>query len=112
MTDKDRIIEYLGIQYGRSDVRYETWYSDWSKSLARRMSIDDILRELEGADAEVAHAARIHLRAVDATTSMHSQSQRRAQSRNVVRAAGERKSALRGALEIHVLFPEYVGVAA
>ena len=38
---------------------------------------------------------------------MTSQSQRRAQSGNVVAAAGEEKIAVRGALEIYDLFPEH-----
>jgi hypothetical protein len=68
-------------------------------------------RELEkriGIASETASkAARSHLRAIQATHSMTSQSQRRAQSGNVVAAAGEEKIAIRGALEIYDLFPEW-----
>jgi len=38
---------------------------------------------------------------------MQSQSQRRAQTGNLTRAAGDKAIAIRGALEIHDLFPEH-----
>lgn len=101
------IRELLGIQYGREDVDYHTWYGDWSKQMAKHMTRPEIERELGLASAAVSDAARQHLRAVQATTSMTGQSMRRAHARNVVKATGDRRIALRGALEIYYLFPEH-----
>lgn len=94
-------------QYGREDVEYETWYSDWAKSLAKRHSRIEIERRLGIASSNAQSAAKSHLKAIQATSSMGSQSMRRAHSRNVTAAYGEEKIALRGALEIHELFPEH-----
>lgn len=94
-------------QYSREDVEYTTWYSDWSKNLARDSTRTELERRLYGAGADTERLTRSHLRAVEASTSMQSQSQRRAQTGNVVAANGEYKMALRGALEIYELFPEY-----
>jgi phage FluMu gp28-like protein len=106
VTDLD-VRALLGIQYGRDDVDYHTWYGDWPRQLARDLTRPAIERELGIASAAVSDASRRHLRAVQASTSMASQSSRRAHARNVVAATGERRSALRGALEIHYLFPEH-----
>lgn len=94
-------------QYGRDDVDYATWYSDWMKSLARQHTRAKLEVMLHGKRSEAQRAARSHLRAIEATTSMQSQSQRRAQTGNVVTAVGEHRIALRGALEIYDLFPEH-----
>jgi hypothetical protein len=106
MSDSE-IRELLGIQYGREDVSYATWYSDWSKQLAKLMTLEQIEKELGCLVYESKKAAASHLRAIDATTSMQSQSQRRAQTGNVVRAVGERRMALSGARQIYYLFPEH-----
>ena len=94
-------------QYGRGDVDYATWYSAWSKQLAKNYTRAELEKRLGVASDSVAKASRTHLRAIQATHSMQSQSQRRAQSGNVVAAYGEEKIALRGALEIYDLFPEH-----
>ena len=77
------------------------------KGLAKRMTRAEILRELGVASCESAKAAKAHHNAIARSSSMSSNSQRRAQARNVVAAAGEYKIALSGALEIHDLFPEH-----
>lgn len=94
-------------QYGRDDVVYETWYSPWMKQLARLHTRAELERQLYGARRDAEADARSHLRAIEATSSMQSQSARRAHSRNVMAAAGDRAIALNGALEIHDLFPEH-----
>lgn len=94
-------------QYGRDDVDYQTWYSDWMKRLASTMTRSQIEEAIGVKSKEASAAARQHLSAVEATHSMGGQGQRRAQTRNVMAAAGEHKIALSGALEIHDLFPEY-----
>jgi hypothetical protein len=94
-------------QYGRDDVDYATWYSDWMRQLARSYTRGELERMLYGASSEAAHSARSHLRAVQRSTSIGSNSQARAQARNATAAAGDYGIALRGALEIHDLFPEH-----
>lgn len=99
-------------QYGRDDVDYETWYSSWAKQLAKNYTRAELEKRLGIASVAVANAARTHLKAIQATHSMSSQSRRRAQSRNTVAASGEEKMALRGALEIYDLFHEHTKEAA
>jgi len=98
-------------QYGREDIDYESWYSPWMKQLARTKTRDELL-QLLGVQTKVAERAGLaHLRAIEATHSMTSQSARRARGRNAVSAAGDYKIALNGALEIYDLFPEHARAA-
>ena len=99
-------------KYGRDDVDYETWYSAWSKQLAKNYTRRELEKRVGIAAKAASKAAGTHLRAIQATHSMTSQSQRRAQSGNVVRAAGEERIAVSGALEIYDLFPEHTKEAA
>lgn len=94
-------------QYSRDDVRYETWYSDWMKTLAKRYTRGEIERLLGVNSVEISRSTRAHESAIKATGSMRGSSQRRAQSRNCVAAAGDYRIALKGAIEIHELFPEF-----
>lgn len=94
-------------QYGREDVEYEAWYSDWAKTLATRYSRAEIETQLGITQAELSRSTHAHEAAIKATASMSGCSQRRAQARNCVAAAGEYRLALKGALEIHELFPEF-----
>ena len=94
-------------QYGRDDVDYATWYSDWSKQLAKNYTRRELEKRAGIASKESSKAARTHLRAIQATHSMTSMSQRRAQSGNAAAAAGEEKIAINSALEIYDLFPEH-----
>lgn len=94
-------------KYSRADVDYETWYSPWMKALAAQNSVSELRRMLSGADAAASSAARAHLRAIDRSHSMSSCSAARASMRNVSAAAGDKVIAIRGALEIHELFPEH-----
>lgn len=93
-------------KYGREDVDYESFYSPWMKRLALAHTKAELERQLYGASAEASRAAKSHLRAVEASHSMSGQSMRRAHARNVTAAAGDTAIALRGAIEIHDLFPE------
>jgi len=93
--------------YGRDDVEYSTWYSRWMKDLARTKTRKELESLLGVSAKEAKTGAAAHLRAIDATGSMQGSSQRRAQTGNVVRAAGEYRIAISGALEIYDLFPEH-----
>lgn len=99
-------------QYEREDIEkldggFEGWYSPWMRMLAKRLTVVEIEKRLGISSAAAKVAAGQHLAAIDATASMTGNSQRRAQTGNVTRAAGEEAMALRGALEIHELFPEH-----
>ena len=94
-------------QYGRDDVDYGTWYSKWMKDLAAAHSVEELQRMLAGTASEGQRHASAHLRAIQRTGSMQGASQARAQSRNTVSATGEKACAIRGAIEIHDLFPEH-----
>ena len=94
-------------QYGRDDVEYETWYSTWAKTLASNYTRGQLEERLYGVSVAGKKAAASHLRAIDATHSMQSQSARRANTRNVVAASGDERLAISGAIEIHELFPEH-----
>lgn len=93
-------------KYGREDVEYSTWYSKWMKDLAAAYSLDELHRMLNGTASDGKRNAAAHLRAIQRTGSMQGASQARAQSRNTVSATGEKACAIRGAIEIHELFPE------
>ena len=94
-------------QYGREDIDYATWYSDWMKLLARTKTRKELEQLLGIKTVEVKRASKAHLRAIEQSTSMQGRSQARAQAGNVVAATGDYKIALSGALEIYDLFPEY-----
>jgi len=94
-------------KYNREDIDYDTWYSDWSKLIAKTKSLAEIQKELGVVDAEVGSAAKSHLRAIEKSTSMQGNSSSRAQSKNTLVGASERKIAFNGALEIYELFPEH-----
>lgn len=94
-------------QYGRDDVAFASFYSDWMKTLARTKTKAELERLLTGKQLEASRASRSHLRAIESTTSMQSQSMRRAHSGNVCAAAGDYAIAISGAIEIHELFPEH-----
>ena len=95
--------------YGTGKVNqwpYEK-YSDWSRQLAKDFTLPELEKRLGVAHRGREAATRSHLAAIDATHSMTSQSQRRAQTGNVVRAGYEERSALKNAIEIHAFFPEH-----
>lgn len=94
-------------QYGREDVEYDSWYSDWMKVLARTKTRKQLESMLGTSARDAAAGAASHLRAIEATGSMTGCSQRRAQMGNATSAAGEKMIAVSGALEIHDLFPEH-----
>jgi hypothetical protein len=93
-------------QYTRDDVEFSSWYTPWMKSLAANYSKEELQNKLGKSSYTASKAASRHLAAIDATSSMAGQSARRAHARNCVSAAGEEGIALRGAIEIHDLFPE------
>ena len=93
--------------YTREQINYDTWYSSWMKQLALNYTLAELERKLTDNRKRVGGEAASHLRAIEASGSMSSQSQRKAQSRNVLVATGDEMIALNGAIEIYELFPEH-----
>ena len=93
--------------YTREEIDYNTWYSAWMKQLAQNYTLAELERKLHGNRKRVGKETASHLRAIKSSVSMQSNSQRRAQSGNVVTARGDEMIALNGAIEIHKLFPEH-----
>ncbi len=86
---------------------YHSWYTPWMKQLALNYTKAELERKLNGNQRQLRSATATHHNAIARTSSMASQSQSRAQSRNVVSAKGEEAIALRGALRIYEEFPEF-----
>ncbi len=84
---------------------YDT-YSLWSRQLAEQKPKSEIEKELNVYISNTDKYATSHLNAIKATHSMTSNSQRRAQTGNVVRANYERKRAYSNALEIYEYYPD------
>jgi hypothetical protein len=80
------------------------------KQLAKKYLKNELETLYYGASNKVAKYAKQHLNAISKSSSMESNSQARAQTRNNVAASGEYKIALNGAIEIHDLFPEFARV--
>lgn len=86
---------------------YES-YSLWSRQIAMQMCLNDIIKELAKCEQLSEIYAIQHLAAINATTSMQSQSQRRAHARNNLTSNYEKKRALRDAIEIYEHYPQHV----
>lgn len=84
---------------------YES-YSLWSRQLAESYTVDDLQKVVDKCEDLADKYARQHLSAIKATTSMQSQSQRRAHARNNVTGNYERKKAYLDAIELHRYYPE------
>jgi hypothetical protein len=85
--------------------KYEE-YSEWSRQIARSSTRKEIEKELGICDCQRGKLGESHLAAIEKTTSMQSNSQRRAQSGNVLRGNYERMQAYKNALEIYDYYPE------
>ena len=85
--------------------KYEE-YSMWSRQLAGNYTASELEKRLGIVEGSRSGAAASHLRVIERSTSMQSNSQRRAQSGNVLRANYEERRALYDALEIHSYYPD------
>lgn len=94
-------------QYGREDVKYDTWYSDWMKSLAKKHTRAELEQMLGLYTSEAKRASKSHLRAIEKSGSMLGNSSRRASTWNAVALTYDYRVAISGALEIYDLFPEH-----
>lgn len=86
--------------------KYED-YNDWSRLLAKNHTKEELETMIYGAKRSLTSATKTHLSAISKTSSMESNSQRRAQSRNNVSGSYEKKYAIENALEIHEYYPQY-----
>jgi len=93
-------------QYTREDIDYETWYSPIHKHYARTYTKGELEKMLASAKGESHKASESHLKTLEKTSSMASNSQGRAHARNTVATNGQKVLDIEGAIEIHELFPE------
>lgn len=84
---------------------YES-YSSWSRRLAEQYIVEELEKVVNECEYLSGKYAKQHLSAIDATTSMQSQSQRRAHARNNLSGNYEKKQAYKNALELHKYYPE------
>ena len=80
-------------------------YSHFSRRLAETKTNEDLQKMLGEEDYKTAKLVTSHLRAIEKTTSMQSNSQRRAHSRNSLGLNYDNKSAIKNALEIYKYYP-------
>jgi DNA repair protein RadC/predicted ABC-type ATPase len=85
--------------------KYEE-YNDWARRLAQTSTKEGIESRLTQLNGKKGKLAQSHLNAINKTSSMQSNSQRRAQTGNSVRANYEERNALENALEIYKYYPE------
>jgi len=85
--------------------KYEE-YSEWSRQIAMNYTRKEIKKELGICDRQRGKLGESHRAAIEKTTSMQSNSQRRAQSGNSLRGNYERSQAYKNALEIYEFYPE------
>jgi hypothetical protein len=81
-------------------------YSEWSRQLAKTYTQKEIEKRLIKTRGELHRASASHLRAIDRTSSMSSQSQARAHGRNNVVVTAVERSALEDAFCVHLFYPE------
>ena len=84
---------------------YES-YSLWSRQLAESYSVNELQKVVNECEGLSDKYAKQHLSAIEATTSMQSQSQRRAHAKNNVVGNYEKKRAYSNAIELHKYYPE------
>lgn len=81
-------------------------YSQWARELAQLKTIEELKDVVNECEYLSEVYAMQHLKSIEATTSMQSQSQRRAHARNNVVSNYEKKKAHLDAIEIKKLFPD------
>ncbi|MCK5158518.1 MAG: hypothetical protein KAR08_05150 [Candidatus Heimdallarchaeota archaeon] len=96
----------------KQETKQHVWeysdYPEWSQSIAKTTSKSDIEKRINTLESNRDKYAESHLKAIEKSTSMQSNSQARAQTGNVVRANYEELQAYKNALEIQKNHPEKV----
>ena len=99
-----------------SSMKLPQWdyeeYGDWARILAKNYTITELKKMLAISEKAQPKNMDSHWSAVNVTHSMQSNSQRRAQTGNVVRGNYEKRRALQDAIEIHEFYPEHSKAAA
>ena len=80
-------------------IDFETWYSPWMKLLARSYTAEELQAKLHDAEAQARVAAKNRFRVIWHTHTLDS-------TRNISASDSDYAIILRGAIEIHRLFPE------
>ena len=85
---------------------YES-YSLWSRQLAETHTLKELIKVANECEFLSDKYAKQHLSAIEATTSMQSQSQRRAHAKNNVVGNYEKKRAYLNAIELYQYYPQH-----
>lgn len=111
MTQKQDFIEWpKRATYTREEVDYTSWYSEWSKRLAKTKSLQDLFGIYWSIEHKREGLRNSHHNAISKSTSMTSNSQHRAQTKNAMLGNMDYYFAVLGAIEIYELFPEETDV--
>ena len=81
-------------------------YSDWSRLIAKNYTADEIKKVIGITDSKREALSKKHLNAINKSTSMGSNSQARAQSRNSMSGNYAKLKAHEDALELHEVYPQ------
>jgi hypothetical protein len=81
-------------------------YSSWSRQLAKNYTLKELKKVAGECESLTDKYAKQHLSAIEATSSMQSQSQRRAQTKNNLTGNYEKKTAYNHAIELYKYYPE------
>lgn len=81
-------------------------YSHFSRQLAKTKTVLELKKMLHKEESQAPRLAKSHLMAIQKTTSMQSNSQRRAHSRNSLALNYENRNAIKNALEIYAYYPD------
>jgi len=84
---------------GREDIDFETWYTPWEKLWARAYTAEELQTKLRDAEAEARVAAKNRFHIIWHTHTLGN-------AKNFSASDSDYAIALRGAIEIHRLFPE------
>jgi hypothetical protein len=82
-------------------------YSPYARQLASKYTRAQLEAMLQESETATRRYSRQHLGSIKKTTSMQSNSARRANTRNKMSAEWERMNAVRNAIEIHDVWPEH-----
>ena len=81
-------------------------YSSFARQIAEGRTWDEIRDEVVELEGNRESLSNSHLKSIERTTSMQSNSQARAHSRNSMTANYERLEAYKDAIELYVFYPE------
>lgn len=109
MNDHD-LLEFIGVKYTRSDIDSRggpsRWYSQAHLSIAKCMTRDAIISELQKYSAEFDKYHKMHMTSPDAKSVGRVCTARKASAYGVAEDSARYVMNLKGALEVNLFYPE------